>query len=49
MLSCDVGDFPGHQELERIYGALIIREIDQALIDDFGPCLGGDIAAEVHV
>jgi hypothetical protein len=44
-----VGDFPGHQELQRVLGAGVIREVDEPLIDDFRAGFGGDVAAQVDV
>ena len=44
-----MGDFARHQELQRVLGAGVVAEIDQALIDDLGARFGGDIAAQVDV
>ena len=44
-----MGDLARHQELERILGAGIAAEIDEALVDDLGPRLGGDVAAQIDV
>jgi hypothetical protein len=44
-----VGDFAGHQELKRILGPGIVAEIDETLIDDFGPRLGGDVATQIDI
>ncbi len=44
-----VGDFAGHQELKRLLGPGIVAEIDETLIDDLGPRLGGDVAAQIDI
>ena len=44
-----VGDFAGHQELQRVLGSGIVAEIDEALVDDFGPRFGGDVAAQIDI
>ena len=38
-----------HQELQRVFGACIVAEIDQPLIDDLRTGFGGDVAAQVDV
>src|SRR6185437_8398796 len=43
-----VGDLACHQELQRLPAPLIFSEADQPLIHDLGPCLGGNIASQVH-
>ena len=42
-------DFPRHQELQGVFGAGVVAEIDQPLIDDLGTRFGCDIAAQVDV
>ena len=42
-------DFARHQELQRIFGAGIVAEIDQPLIDDLRAGFGCDIAAQIDV
>jgi hypothetical protein len=44
-----VGDLARHEELQRILGARIVAEIDEALINDLGACLRRDVAAEIDV
>ena len=44
-----MGDLARHQELQRILGAGVAAEIDQALVDDLRARLGGDIAAQIDV
>ena len=44
-----MGDLAGHEELQRVLRAGIVAEIDQALVDDLGPRLGGDVAAQIDV
>ena len=44
-----MGDFARHEELQRILCAGVAAEVDQSLIDDFGPRLCGNIAAQVDV
>ena len=44
-----VGDFAGHQELQRVLGAGVVAEIDQPLVDDLGARFGRDVAAQVDV
>ena len=44
-----MGDFSSHQELKRILRAGIIAKVDEPLVDNFGPCFGRDVAAEVNV
>ena len=42
-------DFPRHQELQGIFSARVIAEIDEPLIDDFGASFRGDIAAKINI
>ena len=42
-------DLARHQKLQRVLRAGIAAEIDEALVDDLGPRLGGDVAAQVDV
>ena len=42
-----MGDLPGQQEAECILQAGIVGDVDEALIDDFRPCLGGDVGAQI--
>ena len=42
-------DLAGHQELQRIFGACVITETDEALIHDLGAGLGGDVAAKIDI
>ena len=42
-------DFACHQELQRVFGAGIVTEVDQPLIDDLGAGLGRDVAAQIDV
>ncbi|MGY3469810.1 hypothetical protein ACVW0I_006681 [Bradyrhizobium sp. LM6.11] len=44
-----VRDLAGHQELQRVLAAGVIAEIDQPLVDDLGPRLRGDVAAQIDV
>ena len=44
-----VRDLARHQELQRVLGAGVVAEVDQALVDDLGPRFGGDVAAQVDV
>ncbi len=44
-----VRDLARHQELQRVLAAGVVAEVDQPLVDDLGPGLGGDVAAQVHV
>jgi hypothetical protein len=44
-----MGDFSGHEKLERVFGAGVPTEVDQALINDFRPRLRCNIAAQVDV
>ena len=44
-----VGDLTRHQELQRVLGAGVGGEVDQALVDDLGARLGGDVAAQIDV
>lgn len=41
--------FPGHQELQGVLRAVVVTEIDQPLVDDLGPRLGRNVAAQVDV
>jgi hypothetical protein len=40
-----MGDFPRHQELERVFGPCVAAKIQKALIDDLGTGFSGNIAA----
>jgi hypothetical protein len=42
-------DFPRHQELQGIFSARVIAEIDESLIDDLGKRFRGDIAAKINI
>jgi hypothetical protein len=44
-----VSDLAGHQELQRVDRAGVVRVIDQALIHDLGACFSGDVAAKIHI
>ena len=44
-----MGDFPRHQELQRVLGSGIAAEVDQPLVDDLCARFGGDIAAKVDI
>ena len=44
-----MGDFSRHEKLERVLGAGVATEIDEALIDDFRPRLRCNVAAQVDV
>jgi hypothetical protein len=44
-----VRDLTRHEELQRVFGAGIIAEIDQPFIDNLRTCFGGDVAAQVDV
>lgn len=44
-----VRDLAGHQELQRVLAAGVVAEIDQPLVDDLGPRLRGDVAAQIDV
>jgi hypothetical protein len=44
-----VGDFPCHQELQRVLGPSIVAEIDEPLIDDFGAGFGRNIATQINI
>jgi hypothetical protein len=43
-----VRNLAGHEKPERIFRALVFGEIDQALIDDFGPPLGSASPMELN-
>src|SRR5690606_41609194 len=38
----------GHQEGQRILDARVVGDVDQALVDDLGACLGGDVRTQVR-
>lgn len=42
-------DFTCHQELQRLNRARIIRELDQALVNDLGTCLGSYVTPQIHI
>jgi hypothetical protein len=42
-------DFASHEELQRVFGACVRCEIDQAFVDNLGSRLSGDIAAKIDV
>ena len=42
-------DLARHQELQRVLGAGVRREVDEPFVDDFGAGLRGDVAAQVDV
>jgi len=44
-----VGDLTRHEKLQRVNGARVVAKVDQALIDDFGARLRGDITAKVDI
>src|SRR5437867_13224988 len=44
-----MGDFAGHQELERVLGSCIVGEVDQPFVDDFGTGFRSDVAAKVDI
>ena len=44
-----MGNLAGHQELQRVFRAGVVGEVDQALVDDLGSRFGGDVAAQVDV
>lgn len=47
--SLEMGDFARHKELERILGAGVVAEIDEAFVNDFGAGFSGDVAAEINI
>ena len=44
-----VRDFARHEELQGVLGSAVVGKIDQPLVDDLGPRLGGDVAAQIDV
>ena len=44
-----MGYFARHQELQRIFSPCIVAEVDKPFVDDFGPRLGRDIAAQIDI
>src|SRR4051812_33375453 len=44
-----MSNFTGHQKLERTQGALVVSEIHQTLIGDFGAGFSGDVVAKIDV
>ncbi len=44
-----MGDFPRHEELQRVLGARIAAEVDETLIDDLRPRLGSYVATQIHI
>jgi hypothetical protein len=42
-------DLAAHQELQGVFGAGVVAELDKALIDDFSPRFHRNIAAQVDV
>jgi hypothetical protein len=44
-----MGDLACHQELQGILRADVVAEIEQALIDDLGARLSGNVAPQINV
>ena len=44
-----MGDFPSYQKLQCVLGAGVITEVDQPLVNDFGPSFGGNVATEIDI
>src|SRR5277367_3272061 len=40
-----VCDFASHEELQCVFRPGIVAEVDEALVDNLGPSLGGNVAA----
>lgn len=44
-----VGNFASHQELQCVFAALIVGQMDQSLIGDFGACFSCDIVSQIDI
>jgi hypothetical protein len=44
-----MGNLARHQELKRVFGARVLTEIDQSLVNNLCSRLGGNIAAQVNI